>query len=220
MFRLFFGIFMGYYRGGMGTTETDEDVEEETPHHGGKVSYYNIHEAPPVMTIPLIILAVLSVIGGFVGSLSLIGLPNWSPLAGFLAPVFSTPETPFGLEWTSTGLSVILGLIGIFVAWRMYGRGFQYRENKNPLYQLIFHKYYVDEALSFLIVRPVLALERGATRWLEGDALDGGSRGIAGVLRATSAALRRLQTGYVRNYALAILIGAVLLIAYYIVVRG
>ena len=102
----------------------------------------------------------------------------------------------------------------------MYGGGFQYRENKNPLYQLVFHKYYVDEALSFLIVRPVLALARGATHWLESDALDGGSRGIAWVLRTTSAALRRLQTGYVRSYALAIVIGAVLIIAYYVVVRG
>jgi NADH-quinone oxidoreductase subunit L len=220
MFRLFFGIFMGNYRGVTGATHTDEDVEEETPHHGGKVSYANIHEAPPVMTVPLIILAVLSVIGGFVGSFSLIGLPNWHPLAGFLAPVFATPETPFGLEWTSTGLSVALGLLGIFLAWRMYGRGFQYHENENPLYQLVFHKYYVDEALSFLIVRPVLALARGATHWLEGDALDGGSRGIAWILRGTSAALRRLQTGYVRNYALAILIGVVLMIAYYVVVRG
>jgi NADH-quinone oxidoreductase subunit L len=101
----------------------------------------------------------------------------------------------------------------------MYGQGFQYRESTNPLYQLVFHKYYVDEALSFLIVRPVLALARGATRLLEADALDGGSRGLAWVLRSTGGALRRLQTGYVRNYALAILIGVVLIIAYY-AVRG
>jgi NADH-quinone oxidoreductase subunit L len=101
----------------------------------------------------------------------------------------------------------------------MYGRGFQYRESTNPVYQLVFHKYYVDEALTFLIVRPVLALAHGANHWLEDDALDGGSRGIALVLRGASGALRRLQTGYVRNYALAILVGVVLIIAYY-AVRG
>jgi NADH-quinone oxidoreductase subunit L len=219
MFRLFFGIFMGNYRGVMGAADTDENIEEETPHHGGRVSYARIHEAPFVMTSPLIILAVLSVIGGFVGSFNLIGLPGWHPLAGFLAPIFPTPETSLALEWTATGLSIVLALIGIFVAWRMYGRGFQYRESTNPVYQLVFHKYYVDEALTFLIVRPVLALARGANHWLEGDALDGGSRGIALLLRVASGALRRLQTGYVRNYALAILVGVVLIIAYY-AVRG
>src|SRR5437764_15487236 len=101
----------------------------------------------------------------------------------------------------------------------MYGRGFQYRENKNSLYQLVFHKYYVDEALSLLIVRPVLALSRFATHWLEGDALDGGSRGVAWILRGTSTGLRRLQTGYMRNYALAILLGVVLIVVYYAVGR-
>ena len=139
-----------------------------------------------------------------------------------VAPVFTgvaTPEASLSLQWISTGISIGLGGFGIVLAVAIYRRGFQYKENSNPLYQLVFHKYYVDEALSFLIVRPVLALARGATRWLEGDALDGGSRGIAWILRGTSATLRRLQTGYVRNYALAILIGVLLIILYY-AVRG
>ena len=101
----------------------------------------------------------------------------------------------------------------------LYRKGFAYKENKNPFYQLVFHKYYVDEALNFVLLKPVVGVGRLASHWLEGDLLDGGSRGIAWLLRGSSAGLRRLQTGYMRNYALAILVGVVLIVIYY-AVRG
>jgi NADH-quinone oxidoreductase subunit L len=123
------------------------------------------------------------------------------------------------VQWFSTGLSVIVGLLGILIAWRLYRRGFAYKENKNELYQLVLHKYYVDEILTALIVNPVLWIGRTATRLLEGGTLDAGSRGVAWVLRGTSSGLRRLQTGYMRNYALFILIGVILIVVYY-AVRG
>ena len=224
MFRLFYGIFMGDYRGsGRASHEGDEEEgEEEEPSHR-TTGRLTIHEAPPIMTIPLIILAVLSIIGGLVGSFDLISLSKWRPLTAFLAPVFADVHTmataSFGVEWISTLVSVGFALLGIFAAWRLYGRGFQYKENKNPFYQLLYHKYYVDEILDAVIVQPILWFGRTATRVLEGDVLDGGSRAVAGGLRGISAGLRRLQTGYVRNYALAILIGVVLIILYY-AVRG
>src|SRR5207247_463136 len=174
--------------------------------------------APPVMTIPLIILAALSVIGGIAGSFSIIGIPSWQPLANFLAPVFSgvhANEPAFIRQLISTGVSVIAALVGIAVAWRLYRKGFQYKENNNPVYQLVFHKYYVDEILTAVLIRPLLGFGRAAARLIEGDALDGGSRGLAWLLRGTSAALRRLTTGYMRNYALVILVGVVLIIIYY-----
>jgi len=225
MFRLFFGIFMGDYRGAAAMHEEDEEEPEiGAGHHGGVVSYYDIHEAPRVMTVPLIILAVLSVIGGFVGSFAIFGATKWQPLANFLSSVtgFSAvkvPEATIGISWISTGLSLVLALAGIFFAWRLYGRGFQYKENPNPLYQLVLHKYYVDEILTTVLVRPVLALSRGATRFLERDTLDGAARGVALVFRGSSTGLRRLQTGYMRNYALAIMLGVVLIVLYY-AVRG
>src|SRR5205823_4114767 len=183
MFWLVFGIFMGTYRGtGLASHAQDEDVEEE-PSRRTTGGHSTIHEAPGIMTIPLIILAILSVIGGFVGSFAIFGLSRWHPFANFLMPVFADvstlKEAPLSVQWLSTGLSVILGLLGILVAWRLYGRGFQYKENKNPLYQLVFHKYYVDEILSAVIVQPILSFGRAATRWLESGALDGGSRGVA-----------------------------------------
>ncbi|MGI9057285.1 MAG: NADH-quinone oxidoreductase subunit L [Ktedonobacteraceae bacterium] len=222
MFRLVFGIFFGTYRGtGRASHERSEDDEEEE--RGHETRQFTIHEAPAVMTIPLIILAFLSIVGGFIGSFSLLGLSNWHPLTSFLTPVFADVHAlstaSFGLQWLSTGLAIIAGVLGIFAAWRLYRRGFSYKENKNPLYQLVLHKYYVDEILTAIIIQPIQWFGRTATHFLEADTLDGGSRGIAWVLRGTSTGLRRLQTGYMRNYALAILLGVVLIIVYY-AVRG
>jgi NADH-quinone oxidoreductase subunit L len=223
MFRLVFGIFFGSYRGtGPAKHGHGDDEEEEHPVRSRGSGFYNIFEAPWIMTIPLLILAVLSVIGGFVGSFSLFGVSSWHPFANLLAPVFHivrTPEASFATEWISTGVSVIIGLLGIGGAWALYRNGFEYKENKNPFYQLVFHKYYVDEAFNLVLIRPLLWLGRGATRYLEDDTLDGGSRAVAWILRGTSSGLRRLQTGYMRNYALAILFGAVLIIVYYAVRR-
>src|SRR5579875_1605262 len=229
MFRLFFGIFSGSYRGGPQASaeheEEDEEDEVAAGHHGRMPRYNQIFEVSPVMTVPLIILGVLSVIGGFIGSLALIGLPQWRPLPALLVPVVGQSsvaaivEPSLGLEWTSTGISLLLAVIGILLAWRMYGKGFEYKENRNPLYQFAFHKFYVDEALTAVLVNPIVAFGRAATRFFEGGTLDAGSRGIATTFRGVSAGLRRLQTGYVRNYALAILLGAVLIVIYYAVRR-
>jgi NADH-quinone oxidoreductase subunit L len=231
MFRLFFGIFAGGYRGtGPAEHAEDEEEEEEGIKHAHQPrSDDDIYESPPVMTVPMIILAVLSVIGGFVGSFALFGKSTWQPLTTFLEPVFTNPQwtsvsvaapvASLSLQWLSTGLGVGFGLLGILGAWALYRDGFYYKENNNPLYQLVLHKYYVDEFFILVLIRPILWLGRTASRLLERDALDGGSREVAQVFMSTSGLLRRLQTGYMRNYALAILLGVVLIIIYY-AVRG
>ena len=137
------------------------------------------------MSWPLIILAVLSVIGGFLGPLALFGLHSWSPLGNFLS-INTAPELSIGLDWLSTGLSLLLALLGIGLAWRLYGNGFEYKENHNPLYRFLLNKCYVDEILTIILIRPVLALGRGLTRFVEGGLLDGGSRGIANAFSGTS----------------------------------
>jgi NADH-quinone oxidoreductase subunit L len=225
MFRLVFGIFAGTYRGPVRGSHDEEDEESHgsgpgLPYHEPKVSYNRMHDVSSVMSVPLVILALLSVIGGLVGSFSLFGASEWHPITSFLAPVLSiAPEPSLSVQWISTGVSVLFGLIGILGAWLLYGKGFEYRENDNLLYQLVLHKYYIDEILDMLIIKPVLWFARTASRILEGSTLDGGSRGIAWVLRGSSEGLRKLQTGYVRNYALVIFIGLVLIVTYY-VVRG
>lgn len=225
MFRLFFGIFLGNFRGVTPATSVHEEEEdEENGGHGHKRIHgvYDVYEVPAVMSVPLIILGVLSVIGGFVGSLELFGLPNWHPLQSFLFPVFASvhvPETSLGMLWVSAGLSLAVAAVGFGIAWYRYKGGFNYKESSNPFYQFVLHKYYVDEALSFVLLKPVQWFGRIATTGLEGFTLDGLSRGIATVFRGSSAGLRRLQTGYMRNYALAILLGVVLIVIYY-AVRG
>src|SRR5579885_3566780 len=213
MFRLVFGIFAGNYRGASAAIVAEEPADAEEGPAGpqrGAVSYNRIYEAGPVMTFPLIILAVLSVIGGLIGSYAIFGLPDAHPFESFLSTVFTgvaTPQASIGMSWVSTGLSIALSLLGILGAWALYGKGFRYRESSNPLYQFAFHKYYVDEALEAVLLRPIIWSGREFSRYLEGDVLDGGSRGIGWLFRGLSSALRRLQSGYVRNYALAILVG-------------
>src|SRR5437660_3425025 len=224
MFRLFFGIFSGHYHAQPVAVEHEEEEEAAGPHHAGGVYYYYIEEVPPVMSIPLMILAVLSVIGGFLGSLSLVSLANWAPLPDFLnavsfqgAPV---PEASRAIMWISTGLSVLLALLGFALAWLCYRKGFYYKESRNPLYRFALNKYYVDEALSFVLIKPILGLGRiVGNSFLEGNVLDSGSRGIAGLFRGISKGVRKVQTGYTRNYALGILLGVVLIVVYY-AVRG
>ncbi|TMC18018.1 MAG: NADH-quinone oxidoreductase subunit L [Chloroflexi bacterium] len=220
MFRLFFGIFLGNYRGAAVVparhTEEDDEVEKEegVGHgHGSPVAYYDIYEVPAVMSVPLVILAILAVVGGFLGFV-------WNPLSGFLSPVLGLSETPLRIDLISTGVSVAVALLGILIAWLLYRKGFVYKENKNPLYQFVFHKYYVDELCDAVIVKPILGIGRLiGTGFIEGSILDSGSRGLAWLFRAVSVLLRRLQTGYMRNYALVILLGVVLIVVYY-AVRG
>ena len=225
MFRLFFGIFNGSYRGSS-TVVPHKAVEEEeedgaSGHHAHSVHYYEIEEVPAVMSVPLIILALLSVIGGFLGSLALFGIHTWSPLANFLN-ISTAPEISLPLERLSTSLSLLLAVLGIAGAWLLYRKGFQYKEGRNPFYQFFLHKWYVDEILTVVLVRPVLALARGLTGILERGVLDGGGRAISWAFQGTSTGLRRLQTGYMRNYALAILFGALLIVVYavYYVMKG
>jgi NADH-quinone oxidoreductase subunit L len=228
MFRLFFGIFSGGYRGATAIEQATDDVED-SGHSHHPIRDDEIHESPAIMTIPMIILSVLSIIGGFIGSYALFGNESVHPFTTFLNPVFTNPTwtnvpitIPAGslsIEWISTVTSVAIAIAGIFVAWRLYRNGFFYKENSNSLYQIVFHKYYVDEFLIAVVIQPALWIGRTSTRILERDALDGGSRSFGKLFLGMSTGLRRLQTGYVRNYALAILIGVLLIIVYY-AVRG
>src|SRR5579885_1923650 len=129
MFRLVFGIFFGSYRGSgpRAHGHDDEELFEEEEHRGGHGGFYAIYESPSIMTVPLIILAVLSVIGGLVGSYALFGRPAVYPFGHFLAPLFTNnawtnitvPEMPLslGMSWISAGASLGLAGLGMLVAW-------------------------------------------------------------------------------------------------------
>jgi len=211
--------------------------------------FEHAHESPPIMTRPLVVLAVLAVAGG------LIGLPHLSAIEGFLEPVFASHETVHAteasgiLEWVLMAVSAVVAIVGIVLAQYMYlvAPGLPDRLSKRyaPLYKLLFNKYYVDELYGFLFVRPFQRLAhfldsvvdpvklhdalfirpfRGLTSFLDLvldlQVIDGIVNGVGSFFAKSSQVLRRVQTGYVRNYALSILVGAVLIITYLVLSGG
>jgi NADH-quinone oxidoreductase subunit L len=164
------------------------------------------------------ILSLLSLVGGFVG------LPGHDALGTLLSPVIGAPK---GLAagsasfWLSLALSLVCALAGIGVAWALYGaRAHQFVPRRGVIYQFVAHKWYFDVLDDWVFVRPVLWLGRATTRAVEGVTLDGGGRAVGWTTGRLSAGLRALQTGYVRNYALAILLGAVVMLLYYLIRLG
>ncbi|HEV2236782.1 MAG TPA: NADH-quinone oxidoreductase subunit L, partial [Ktedonobacterales bacterium] len=216
IFRLLFVVFFGSYRGGEVDaghrgTQHSHDSRARGPHPG-------LHAIGWTMGAPMAVLALLALFGGAVG------LPGRDALGDWLAPVVGRP---FGLVagsapfYASAGLGLVAAALGIALAWARYGAGTGTRAalapSRNPLYQLVARKYFVDEIYRALFVRPILALGTLATLLLEGGLLDGGARGLGWLTARTSGGLRRLQTGYVRNYALALTLGAIVLLLLYFV---
>ncbi len=195
IFRLIFVVFYGSYRGA------------EQKSSGGR---FAIHEAGLAMTDPMTALLALSIIGGFDG------VPGVDTIGNYL-------QSAIGLSPAAQGSQLVILLFvgvlaaagGIFIAWQLYlARPFRFTPNKNPLYQLFANAYYIDALYNAVIVQPIVQLGSGLNTLLETWTLDGGSRAIAGGVDLLSRALRKLQSGYARNYALSIVIGALLIVAF------
>ena len=171
------------------------------------------HESPLVMTVPMILLAIGSVAaGGFL-------IIN-SRLVDFLAPVVGVPPTSHGI-WTVPGtIALVLAVIGVGIAWAMYGRvpvpavaprGSVFtRAARADLYGDAFNE--------SVLMRPGQWLTRLSV-YFDSRGVDGLVNGLAATIGGTSGRMRRLQNGFVRSYALSMLIGAVLLVAGLLVVR-
>lgn len=180
------------------------------------------HESPPVMTIPLIILAILSTIGGFVGMPILEG---WNLFHQFLAPSIAhvhRPEVhhPLSFELMMMAVSIIVALAGIYLAYKMYilqpEMPAELTAKFPAVYQVIYNKYYVDEFYDATVVEPI---KNGSVfLWKQADdrVIDGIVNGAAQVTEWLAGVIRRLETGYVQNYALAILVGVAVITGYYL----
>ncbi|MGO8946199.1 MAG: NADH-quinone oxidoreductase subunit L [Ktedonobacterales bacterium] len=200
-FRLIFTVFLGDYRG----------TAVESPGRGDPLA--NVHEVGPVMLVPMVILAVLSTVGGFYG------LPFANSIGTFLAPVLGTsPALSGSAAWFSALLGLASAGVGIGIAWVLYGqRQPVFATTRSVVTRVVEHGYYLENLLNFLLVVPTIFLGDALRGIFEDTLFEGGTRGIAGTVAATSRGLRRLQTGYVRNYALAILVGAVLILLFYVI---
>jgi NADH-quinone oxidoreductase subunit L len=162
------------------------------------------HESPAVMTVPLAVLALLSIGGGF-----LFKIPD------FLGTIFPTLEVP---EDTALMLiSTSAGIIGIGVAWYMYvarpGTADALAKNMKGLYTLVYNKYFVDEVYDATVVKPVVNGSR-VVLWKGMDAglIDGIVNGAGTTAQGVGGVLRRIQSGNIRSYATWVLLGSVLVI--------
>jgi len=203
MFRLLFNTFHG-----------GERLDPHVRHH--------IHESPKVMTVPLVVLAVLSVVGGYVGVPHVLG--GEARFERFLEPVFGSAETEArstSLELSLMALSVVVALLGIYIAYRYYvakpelARSFVERHER--LFATVHNKYYVDELYGFLFVRRLLQLGAFLKRFIDEALIDGIVNGIGYFLRGIGGLIRFLQSGYVQAYAFSIVVGAIVVIGYLLI---
>jgi len=203
MFRLLFLTFFGKSR-----------VEESIKPH--------IHESPRVMTIPLIVLAILSVFGGYVGVPKSLGGAN--NFEHFLSPVFGEKgglvAYSVSTEYLLMALSVALALLGIFFAYRFYIKKPELPKSLAQRYsfpyKILLNKYYVDELYAKIIVNPLLKFATFLWQFLDIKVIDGIANGLADIVYWFGGMSRKIQTGYVRNYALGMVLGALLVLAYFI----
>ncbi len=216
MFRLIFLTFFG-----------------EQQFDGHKV---HVHESPRNMTIPLIILAFLSIFGGWFAAPKLVGGTDY--FEAFVHPVFASyapqatagqeeslagsageqggikPSAAMELVHAVTGPPVIVGLIGILVAWWFYIRRpdlpKKLAQSMYGLYTLVLHKYYVDEIYAAVIIQPLLWISTNVL-WhtVDEGLIDGTVNGSARLARETGGKLRELQSGNARSYASWVVVGAV-----------
>jgi NADH-quinone oxidoreductase subunit L len=169
---------------------------------------HHVHEAPATMALPLLVLAVLSAVGGFL------------PVPRVLEPVLggAGPEAPLGLDV----LGAALGLGGLALAWVFYVARPELparaRAALGGLATLVAEKFRIDELYDRVVVGPLFALAGLAARGLD-PLIDGLVTSPAGLTRATSGAWRRLQTGNVQHYALSFLAGALVLVGWYVLGR-
>ena len=211
IFRLIFGVFLGTYRG--------EPVAAHGAHGAAddaRDPLRNVREVGTTMMVPMVILGILSVIGGFYGT-------PWNDAIGtFLEPSTHTVNMGIppgsGLFLSGFALGLVTGPIGIAIAWALYARRQpRFAPSRNPLVVLLQHKYYIDELYNAVFVVPVTSIGALWRIGLEDGLFGRGSSGLGQVVGGMSKGLRRLQTGYARNYALAIFIGAALILVYFVV---
>jgi len=187
-FRIVFVAFHGKFRG----------TEEEFKH---------VHESPPIMTIPLIILAVGSV---FVGYFS---VPH------FLEPLLGEPKLAVSLQQEKIvmAVSIIAGLVGIATAWYMYILRPTVPENLTNtfkgFYKVLWNKYYVDELYSFLFVRPTLWFaDKFIEKITDIKIIEGIVNGIPALIYKIGSLIRPVQTGQLQQYAIFMILGIIVFV--------
>ncbi len=205
MFRLYAITFLGKFRG-----------TQDQEHH--------LHESPSAMTIPLVVLAIFSVIGGFIG-IPEVFAHHSHKLELFLAPIFKGSEEylhtsglepehlSHSTEWMMMGIVTTLILAVIAFAWYKFS---QYKaENEKEevgLGKILANKWYIDELYNAAIVKPLDALSAFFKNIIEKNIIDGGVNGVGKLVNYSSRQLRLLQSGQVGGYILIMVLSMIVLL--------
>jgi NADH-quinone oxidoreductase subunit L len=175
--------------------------------HGGEP-----HEAPWPMAVPLVVLGALAAVGG------VINLPwgRWDFLTRWLGPVFPATIAPEPHVATGVKVALAVATLALCLAGLALGLVPWLRSAIHPKLEpaVLKHAWYVDDTISELVEFPVEDLADFAAFGIDKGVIDGAVNGVAVVTQVTGRALRRLQTGYVRNYALGLAGGAAALLLY------
>jgi NADH-quinone oxidoreductase subunit L len=190
MFRLLFITFGGSFRG-----------SEEQRHH--------VHESPSAMTIPLIVLAILSLVGGCVG-IPGVFMHGGEKLTEFLSGVIPVKDTEIShsTELLLMGLTTVVAILAILFAWLRY-RNYK-EEQPSAIGKLFENKWYVDELYDSIVVKPIDQLGVFANRFLEKSGIDALVNGVGRAVNYGSRQLRWLQSGQVGGYVLLMVVSMVL----------
>ena len=201
MFRLIFMTFFGESR-----------VDSEKEHH--------LHESPAAMTIPLIVLAILATVGGWVNLPD--GLLWGNAFVRFLAPAVGAFK-PI-VEASPASLSLVASIasaLGIALAYLFYlrlpGIPMLLAWRLQDLYNLLLNKYYIDQLYNFIVTRPLFWVSSNVlNRAIDSFAIDGAADGAGLAVQTSGQIARRAETGNVQHYAFVYLLGALGVVAYYL----
>jgi NADH-quinone oxidoreductase subunit L len=191
MFRLYIITFTGTFRG-----------THDQEHH--------LHESPKAMTMPLIILAILSVVGGFIGVPEVLGGNHW--LASYLSPVVksATHHLEHLTEFMLMGITTVLVLISITFAWVKF-KNYKVAGESTGLGKILENKWYVDELYQMAIVNPLKSISAFFNNIIETKLIDGAVNGVGKLVTYSSRQLRWLQSGQVGAYVLLMVVGMLIL---------
>jgi NADH-quinone oxidoreductase subunit L len=212
-FYMFRSVFMTFY----GKSRLDEHAAA------------HLHESPPIMTVPLMMLAFLALVGGFVG---IPIIEHGNKFAAWLDPVFAPAQEiihrgahleggghhEIGLELLLMGISLSIAIIGLLIARYMYisrpETPDKVVEEWKGLHTVVYNKYYIDEIYDFLFVNSIVNFSRFLWKNFDELVIDGIVNGAGSVTRGCGSLMRRLQSGLVKDYALSILVGVLVVIGY------
>ena len=195
MFRLYFLTFAGNFRG-----------THEQEHH--------LHESPLAMTFPLMVLALLSIVGGWVGIPALFA-ENAHILSSYLSPVLGSHATEehhlsHSLEWALMGILLAFILVAILMSSRLFGKQFKGENTTEGVAGFLANKWYVDELYEAVVVKPLDRLAAFFGSVVDNKIIDGLVNGVGKAVQFSGRQMRLLQSGQVGSYILIMMVSIIL----------